>query len=258
LALGDVYKARLLVEAGLEDLSTSSSTLGNDVRKAFRKKTYELHTTDPAWVQWAHTVSTPELLNEKVIEMLKRIELQVWTELMEGLMAANCCGDYGRISREAVAKFPEDQFFPSEVLNAAAWNLQRETILRKQVDEGELGEVQMETMLLNGGVYPTPYPFMDEGLLVRDTGVFEGIEEDFKRVSTNCMVVRSAIRDVKGEDDVVVTEDDCIGAVATRDILSGETILIDNMSAGSVGVDADPAGCPVCCASPVLNFWNTW
>lgn len=249
-----MYKARLLVEAGLLE---ASSVLGGEVRKAFRKKTYVLHTTDPAWMKWADTVSTPEKLGAKVEELLKRMELQVWTELMEGLMAANCCGDYGRLSREAVEKFPEDEFFPSEVLNADAWNLQRETILKKSAENGEMGEAQMSTMLLNGGVYPTPYPFMTKDFLTRDEEVFKGIEEDFTRISTNCMVIRSSIRDTTGVDDMVVTEDDCIGGIATRNIVSGETILIDNMSAGSVGVDADPTGCPTCCASPVANFFNT-
>jgi hypothetical protein len=255
LALGDVYKARLLAEAGIGD---SRTVLRDQVRKALSKKTYELHTTDPAWMKWAHTVSTPDLLAQKVQDMLKRLELQIWTELMEGLMAANCCGDYARMSREAVEKFPDDEFFPSEVSNADAWYAQRKEVLVSAVEDGQMNEEQMTTTLMNGGVYPVPYPFMSEAFLVRDTQVFESIEEDFKRVSTNCMVIRSTIRNTPAEGgEKAITEDDCIGAHATRDIVAGETILIDTMSSGSVGVDADPAGCPTCCASPVKNFWNT-
>jgi hypothetical protein len=239
-------------------LLDAPTVLGNEVRKAFRKKTYELHTTDPAWMKWADAVSTPKLLNQRVKEMLKRLELQIWTELMEGLMAANCCGDYARMSREAVEKFPDDAFFPSEVMNADAWYAQRENILKVRVESGEMNEGQMVNTLLNGGVYPTAYPFMTDDFLVRDEAVFESIKEDFRRVSTNCTVVRSTIRNTPaGEGDEATTEDDCIGAIATRDIISGEIVLIDNMSAGSVGVDADPSGCPTCCTSPVKNFWNT-
>ncbi|RFU26468.1 hypothetical protein B7463_g9870, partial [Scytalidium lignicola] len=256
LALGDAYKARLLVEAGLLE---SPSILGNEVRKASRKKTYELFTTDPAWLKWAEAVSTPELLAQRVKETLKRLELQIWTELMEGLMAANCCSSYGRMSREAVEKFPDDAFFPSEVLNADTWYAQRENILKIEVESGKMTKEQMTTTLLNGGVYPTAYPFMTEDFLTRDELVFESIQEDFKRVSTNCMVVRSTIRDVPAEQegDEASTEDDCIGVISTRDIIAGEAILVDNISAVSVGVDADPSGCPTCCASPVKNFWNT-
>lgn len=257
LGLGDTYKARLLVEAGLLDKETSS-ILGDEVRKAFRKKTYVLHTTDPAWMRWADSVSTPELLAEKVTELMKRLELQIWTELMEGLMAANCCSDYARLSREAVEKFPDDDFFPSEVLNSDAWYAEREEILVARVKRGSMTEEQKETTLLNGGVYPVPYPFMEEGLLIRDAAVFADIEEDFKKFSKNCMVVRSTIRNTTGKNGREATiEDDCIGVVATRDIKSGETVLIDNVSAGSIGVDADPGGCPTCCACPVKNFWNT-
>ncbi len=255
LALGDVYKARLLVEAGLLE---TPSILGDEVRKAYRLKIYELFTTNPAWMKWADSVSTPQLLVVKVTEMLRILELQIWTELMEGLMAANCCGDYVRISREAVEKFPEDTFFPSEVVNADAWYVQRQNILRKRMESGEMNEGQLSDSLLNGGVYPTPYPFMTEDLLVRDDEVFKGIQEDFKKVSTNCMVVRSTIRNVPafGSEEAII-EDDCIGAIATRDIAEGEIVLIDTMSAGTVGVDADPSGCPTCCATPVQNYWNT-
>ncbi|PBP24796.1 MYND domain-containing protein [Diplocarpon rosae] len=255
LGLGDTYKARLLVEAGL---LVSPSVLGDPVRQAFRKKTYELHTKDPALAKWADSVSTPQLLAQRVDEMLRRLELQIWTELMEGLMAANCCGDYGRLSREAMEKFLEDAVFPSEVSNADSWHAQREKILQARVDSGGMNEAQMASTLLNGGVYPVPYPFMSQELLVRDDEVFKGIEEDFASNSTNCMVVRSTIRNTPGEDEVeATTEDDCLGVFATRDIVAGEIILVDKMSARSVGVDADPSACPTCCASPVKNFWNT-
>ncbi|KAF8856088.1 hypothetical protein BDZ45DRAFT_654548 [Acephala macrosclerotiorum] len=257
LALGDAYKARLLVEAGLEELTTPTE-LGKEVRKACRKKTYEQHTTDPAWMKWASTVSTPELLTQRATDMLKRLELQIWTELMEGLMAANCCGDYVRMSREAVDKFPNDEFFPSEVKNADAWFGQREKILEGVLERGEMNQDQTETTLVNGGVYPTAYPFMGDEFLVRDEKVFEGIEADFKRVSTNCTVIRSTIRNTPGAEGVAATtEDDCIGAIATRDIIAGEILLIDGMSSGTVGVDADPSGCPTCCARPVKNFFNS-
>ncbi|KUJ09695.1 uncharacterized protein LY89DRAFT_657159 [Mollisia scopiformis] len=257
LSLGDAYKARLLVEAGLDPMP---SILGEDVRKASRKKIHVLHTTDPAWKRWAHTVSTPQLLAEKVGEMLKRLELQVWTELMEGLMAANCARDYQRLAREAVEKFPEDEFFPSEVVNANSWFAQRKVLLEQAVERGEMSEGSAETTLGNGGVYPVAYPWMSEGngFLGRSEEVFEGIQEDFRRVSDNCMVVRSTIRNTPaGDGQEATTEEDCIGAIATRPILAGETILIDSMSTGTVGVDADPDGCPTCCASPVSNFWNT-
>jgi hypothetical protein len=219
---------------------------------------YLLHTTDPVWMRWAGSVSTPELLGSKVEEMLQRLELQIWTELMEGLMAANCCGDYERMSREAVDKFPDDAFFPSEVLNANAWHAQRETILKARLEKGEMSEAQMTNTLLNGGVYPTAYPFMTGDLLIRDELVFEGIQAEFSRASTNCTVVRSTIRNTPAtEGEEATNEDDCIGAFATRDLLAGETILVDRMSTGSIAVDGDPNGCPTCCGSPVNNFWNT-
>ncbi len=254
LALGDVYKARLLVEAGLLE---TPSILGDEVRQTYREKTYKLHTTDPAWMKWADSVSTPELLAQTVKRLLMRLELQIWTELMEGLMATNCCGDYVRMSREAQKKFPDDAFFPSEVSNADAWYGQRETILKASMERGEMNEESMMTMLLNGGVFPTPYPFMTRDFLIRDEAVFKEIEEDFQKVSTNCKVVRSTIRDTPaGKGEEATTEDDCIGVIATKDITAGDVILTDTPSAVSVGVDADASGCPTCCARPIKNFWN--
>ncbi len=176
---------------------------------------------------------------------------------MEGLMAANCCGDYVRISREAEEKFPDDIFFPSEVSNADAWYAQRENVLKASMEKGEMNEESMTTMLLNGGVFPTPYPFMAGDFLTRDKTVFEGIEEDFRKVSTNCKVIRSTIRNTPaGKGEEARTEDDCIGVIATKNIIAGDIILTDAPSTCSIGVDADAGGCPTCCARPIKNFWN--
>lgn len=195
LGLGDAYKARLLVETALSTSTFSSSDkksgltsipgFKEKVLKSFRRKTYDLHTKNPAWIRWADTVSTPKLLTSKVDELLKRLELQIWTELMEGLMAANCAVDYKILARQAVEKFPEDEYFPSEVVNADSWYEQRKALIEEAVKRGEMSEASMESTIANGGVYPVPYPWMSEenGFLGRDEEVFRGVQEDFKFVS---------------------------------------------------------------------------
>lgn len=193
LSLGDAYKARLLVEAALSSPTSPATTselspipgLKDKVLKSFRQKTYDLHTKNPAWIRWADTVSTPQRLASKVTELLQRLELQIWTELMEGLMAANCAVDYQLVARQAVAKFPEDEYFPSEVVNADSWYEQRTVLIEEAVERGEMSEASMDSTIANGGVYPIPYPWMSEenGFLGRDEDVFRGIEDDFKIVS---------------------------------------------------------------------------
>lgn len=60
---------------------------------------------------WAVAVATPELFLARVGVVLLQLEVQVWSELMEGLIAANTCVDYLALSREAVERWLEDGVF---------------------------------------------------------------------------------------------------------------------------------------------------
>ena len=107
LALGDVYKARLLVEAALGNTSIHGITItGNNALLTFGMKIWWLHMADPAWEQWKSMITTPELLRSRVMDILKKLELQIWTELMEGLSHRMPVMIIFSSSREAVAKFP--------------------------------------------------------------------------------------------------------------------------------------------------------
>lgn len=112
-------------------------------------------------------VTTSELLRGRVTNILKKLELQIWTELMEGLIAPNACQDYVQLSREAVAKFPSDEIFPSELINAESWFKQREDILHTQHNAGEISADLMRATLYNGGAFPVAYPWMSEDLVTR-------------------------------------------------------------------------------------------
>jgi hypothetical protein len=201
-------------------------------------------------------VATSALLKARSIDMLKRLEAHIWTELMEGLIASNCCSDYLRMSKQATEKFPDDEVFPSDVANAESWYQQRVDILQAQVDDGEMTSVQMQTTLDNGGVYPTSYPWMTEALLVRDDALIRSIKEEFLMASTNCTVFKSTIRNVKIVDESEeMTEFDVLGVIASTEILAGETAVIDRTPAGAISnVDR----CEACCAAlPPLKVINT-
>ncbi len=244
LAVGDVYKARLLVEAALESPRILDTTItGNNALLTFGMKIWWLHMTDPAWEQWKSMIATPELLRERVIDILKKLELQVWTELMEGLIALNACHDYFQLSQEAVAKFPADEIFPSELLNAESWFKQREYILGIQHNAGEMGTELMHTTLYNGGVFPVAYPWMSTDLVTREDICFRQVQSEFKLESTKCVVARSAIRNVL--DDVEpLSHNDVFGVFATKNIDLGETVLIDRTTAGVI---CSLNRCPTCC-----------
>jgi hypothetical protein len=244
LGLGDAYKSRLLVEAALEK---PDSKLGTKAFQTFAKKIYDQHMTDPAWSQWKARVATSALLKSRTIDMLMRLEAHIWTELMEGLIASNCCSDYLRMSLEAVVKFPKDKVFPSDVKNAVSWYQQRVEILQAQVDEGDMTSVQMQTTLENGGVRPTPYPWMTEALLVRDDALIQTIKEEFTLASTNCTVFKSTIRNVEGMGEAEkTTEIDVLGVIASKDITTGETVVTDRTP---VGVISSVDRCEACCAA---------
>lgn len=243
LALGDVYKAQLLTEAALE----RQSPLGNDAYKSYSQKIYQLHQTHPAYIPRKAHVATPESLNALVTVLLKRLELQIWSELMEGLMASNCCTDYLKISKDAVAKFPDDQYFPSEVANAESWFEQRQTILQGYVDDDEMTAEAMTTTLYNGGVYPTAYPWMTEDLVTRSDELIEKVAAEFGSTSSNCVVSKSTIRLASSPEEV--SEVDVLGVVATRDILAQESVLLDPTLAAVVD---STDRCPACCG-PFLD-----
>ncbi|KAL3418843.1 WD and tetratricopeptide repeat protein [Phlyctema vagabunda] len=244
LALGDIYKARLLAEAAL---SSNSTTIGTLALEAYSKNVYNLHMTHPAYVRFKSCVSTPELLKTWSIRMLGRVEVQIWTELMEGLLAANCCDDYLRLSKEAVQKFPEDDIFPSEVANAENWNEQRIAILQERVDDGEMTEEQMSTNLLSGGVYPVAYPWMTDDILTRDEDLLQKLKSEFLAVSTNCTVAKSTIRDVADSDDgEALSEVDVLGVISTSAIDAGSTVLIDATTASAI---SSTSRCPTCCGA---------
>jgi hypothetical protein len=240
LGLGDAYKARLLVEAALEN----TSALGADALTTFSRKVYNLHMTDPAWKQWSHHVSTPQLLQSRVTDMLKRIEIQCWTELMECLISSNCCNDYLEMSMAAISKFPSDVVFPSELENAKAWYQQRVDILQQRVDTGDLTAAQMQWTLINGGVYPTPYAWMTDEILSRDEDLINIISTEFGSSSTNCTVSRSTIRSDPDKDGLFAKDIDVLGVTATKDIKAGDTVVLDRTFAGIIG---DIDRCENCC-----------
>lgn len=246
LALGDVYKARLLTEAALANTrALSTTTTGDNALLTFGMKIWWLHTTDPAWEKWKSMITTPELLRSRVTDILNKLELQVWTELMEGLIALNACHDYVQLSREAVAKFPSDEIFPSELINAESWFKQRQEILQTQYNEGEISANLMHSTLYNGGVFPVAYPWMTEDLITRENTCFEQMQNEFKRESTNCTVSRSAIRNVH-DDEESLSQNDVFGVVATRNIALAETVLIDRTVAGVI---CSIGRCATCCSN---------
>jgi hypothetical protein len=209
LGLGDAYKSRLLIEAALEN----TSALGTKVAHVFSEKVSTIFMTDPAWEPWRPQLTSPEALQGQVARMLKQLEIQSWTELMEGLLASNCCSDYLNMSKQAVAKFPSDEIFPSELENAESWFKQRTEILQERVQAGNMTVESMKSTLLNGSVFPTTYPWMTDANLLRSDALFKTIQSEFERSSTNCTLARSTIRDVGHVDSII--ERDVFGVVAT-------------------------------------------
>lgn len=159
-------------------------------------------------------------------------------------MSANCCNDYLEMSKEAIARFPSDTVFPSELENAVSWYQQRVDILQARVDTDDMTPEQMATNLVSGGVYPTPYPWMSDSLLIRDDALIVTISDEFKVASKNCTVSRSTIRSVVAEHSSIDRDIDVLGVTATKGIRAGETVLLDSTFTGVMG---DVNRCETCC-----------
>ena len=61
----------------------------------------------------------------------------------------------------------------------------------------------MHSTLYNGGVFPVAYPWMTEDLVTREDTCFEQVQKEFKLESNNCVVARSTIRSVLGDEESV-------------------------------------------------------
>ena len=140
------------------------------------------------------------------------------------------------------------QLIKEVVQNAENWYAQRVAILQEKLDLGELKDEQMQSTLSNGGVYPTPYPWIQPEFLERDENLLEIIKTEFSAVSTNCTAARSTNRNTAGEEIA-----DVLGVIATKPVQKGETVIIDRTYAGVV---ASTSRCSTCCGAittPITN-----
>ena len=106
----------------------------------------------------------------------------------------------------------------------------------------------MQSTLSNGGVYPTPYPWIQPEFLERDENLIADIKTEFAAVSTNCTAARSKIRNTAGEEIA-----DVLGVIATKPVKEGETVIIDRTFAGVV---ASTSRCSTCCGAVATAITN--
>jgi len=106
----------------------------------------------------------------------------------------------------------------------------------------------MQSTLSNGGVYPTPYPWIQPEFLERDDKLLAGIKTEFAAVSQNCTAARSTIRNTAGEEI-----DDVLGVIATTPIQKGTTVIVDRTLASVVGSTSRCSTCSGPVTSPITN-----
>lgn len=225
LAVGDSYKARLLIDA-----MQNESELGEKVIAGYQAflRTESTATDD--------VISSQELdLVTLRSSLLEDYNLKCWVVLVQSLLFARAAADSLDICREALNSYPEDP----ELLSWLEM-LEEHVELREKHVSPEKRKGSWMTDVRNGAVFMRPYPWMTEDELRRSDALIEKMNIEMMEASEGkCIVARIL---TEGSDQGT----DELGVFAAQDIQANNRVLMDFTP---IGVSNDPSACPTCCFS---------
>jgi hypothetical protein len=237
LALGDVYKAHLLVEAALRNDDWLGETVllytGMSIWLAgLRNPLYSLMDQDP------------EVFRTSVTNKLRELEENLAKGFVGSLFCAVAFADAAHFSRENMRRFPWDKVH-AEHLQTALGLYKWKSDLKYDLEYQGVSDALTKRALNSGNLKRAAYPWIPESLLTRDEKVLEAVRKDFSNVTKKCNVSRSQVRDhIKTTS--TMSGQDVYGVIASEGIRRGETVLLDE---GVTSVTNCPNRCPNCCGS---------
>jgi hypothetical protein len=235
LAVGDQYKALLLVQAALRN----DTPLGETALLTFGMCNWYCELRDPTWAGIQYTAESYQF---RIHMRLVTARESIYFELIHSLRTCTAVGDYIHISREAMREHPYNKIFAQHLKQGLKW-------YRMKASQGVMDldvvptHVQWQYSLKCGGHLMRAYPWMKPNLLRRDDKVLKTVQEDFLVLSSKCHVLRSKIQDHIGKP--LTAERDVYGVFASKDLKPGETVLVDN---GVTCSTSAPNRCSNCCA----------
>jgi hypothetical protein len=236
LALGDIYKARLLLEAGTRAAENFEGGLGENVLLVWGFWTTKLD------FHWDDDPETAALLARlSCIATMMLFEMQVWQAFIETLAHLDAPTEFLRYVREGKAKL-------SKYLGGSeAFNADKE-FFESRLEIGESWvKLRAKTTHSDGGTLARPYPWMTKDMLFRDETVIKSVQLELNKISEKVVVSPSEIGQVKA---ISTSTDHHLGLFASKDIFRHETLFVDR---GPTCVTFTTAKCESCCDTLFTN-----
>ncbi|KAJ2977849.1 hypothetical protein NQ176_g4142 [Zarea fungicola] len=205
-AVGDSYKARLLIDA-----VQNESELGQKAIVAYRifLRTESTTTDDIACSQELDFITLR-------FSLIEQYDLKCWVALVQSLLFARAAADSLDICRQALNTYPED----TELLSWLEM-LEEHVELREKHVPPEKRKGSWMTDVRNGAVYMRPYPWMMEDELRRSDALIEMMNIEMTEASEGkCIVARISM---DGSDQGA----DELGVFAAQDIRANTRVLMD-------------------------------
>ena len=218
LSVGDVYKARLLVDSAKKD----PSAIGRQTIAILLYKVAQSANLKRARSKSNRTAEIPTF---DIDCLITNLELEIWRALIESLHAANACGDSLNVCQDAVEKFPNVQWFRQTLELTEEWHEER-----TQRGPKSLKDVPPEwgRGLYDGGVLLRQYPWMTADILHRESKfVFEDAQKELESASSKCTIRQTSVPSTRTDRTQSKPDPDVFGLFVTQDIRKHETILID-------------------------------
>jgi hypothetical protein len=207
LCVGDLHKARLLVEAAL----SNTTELGQKAILVFGMST---------WLENLEVTARDGLddFPEAVDAGLHLLEAEIWTLLAATLGHLEAVWDLHQLRHIIATK---SNYEPPDL------QMMDQAYRKKRQFVAELGHGENDENLRAGSVYWRAYPWMTTDMLHRRDCDIEGLTKAMKHTShSRCELAKSSIQDgLKGEGTKPL---DIYGVVATAAIRKGETVLVDS------------------------------
>lgn len=237
LAAGDACKARLLLEAASDPKNPLYAivrlTLGMALYLNWHSTSLSPFLKDSTEFTLTHNPTHP--LATQLQQVLHHHHISAYRLLSISLQHANAFTENLALCKAATQEFgpppnPTDPWSPDHIAQLKAiLHAKRAACERAYAGDAE----QIETAMQNGCVLARRYPWMGDGIVVRESGVVDGMAREIDIVSRGACALRRS--DMPGGG---------YGAFATRRIRRGELVMTDY---GSPAVTASMRRCAACC-----------
>ncbi|KAI9780163.1 MAG: hypothetical protein M1839_007000 [Geoglossum umbratile] len=237
LAIGDAYKATLLVDAGLD----YSSALGENVRLQFGMSLW--YREEGSW----GGVHPADLVDVS----LRMIQDAAFNVILHSLGLLQAYTDVLVVCQAAMSRFPESTVYPQYLLVAR----DRVESIKRNIAGCELPQKHLDYILHNGRALMRPYPWIPAEYLRRSQSLVDDLSESLKNFGPKCKIRSSTVKPppllkVGGEQALPSG----LGMFATKPIPKGGRVLLDITPVGVTTVN-NPGVCGNCCgelpASPL-------